>query len=50
MTAREHLKKLVEVMQRADPAWCAVMDLEPVMDDEWDTALGEAEKWLEENP
>ena len=49
MTARDHLKKLVEVMQRCDEGWCFLNNLEMTSDEEWDTSLGDAEEWLEEN-
>jgi len=49
-SARDLIHKLVDVMRRSDPAWCALEKAEPTYDEEWDDTIAEAEDWLEDNP
>lgn len=46
--ALDQIARLVDVLQRADPAWCECKGEEPVDDEEWDEVLAEAEDYLEE--
>jgi hypothetical protein len=46
--AIDQIARLVDVMRRSDPDYCTSNKAEPVMDDEWDEVLGEAEEYLEE--
>jgi hypothetical protein len=49
MNAVDHLKKLIDIMQRCSPVWCDINGKLEVDDEEWDLALGEAEDWIEDN-
>lgn len=46
--ALDQIARLVDVLRRADPAWCECKGEEPVDDEEWDEVLAEAEDYLEE--
>lgn len=49
MNAVDHLKKLIDIMQRCSPVWCDLNGLPSTDDEEWDIALGNAEDWIEDN-
>ena len=49
-SAIDLIEKLADVMRRCDEGWCVLYGHPMTSDEEWDTALGEAEDWLEDNP
>jgi hypothetical protein len=48
MTTNEALAMAVDVLRRADPAYCAAHQVEQITDAEWDAALEAAEDALED--
>jgi hypothetical protein len=49
LVALDQIGRLVDVLRRADPAWCECHGEEQVDDEEWDEVLAEAEDYLEEH-
>lgn len=49
LVALDQIARLVDVLRRADPAWCECHGEEQVDDEEWDEVLAEAEDYLEEH-
>lgn len=48
VSAVEVIAKLVDVLRRSDAEYCGAHRGEPVSDEEWDTALAQAEDYLED--
>lgn len=47
--ALDQIARLVDVLRRADPAWCECHGEDQVDDEEWDEVLAEAEDYIEEH-